>query len=240
MKSPRPASLVIARRELAAYFSGPIAYIVSGLFLAFTGFLFFSTFFLVNRAELRGFFALLPIMFAFFVPALTMRLFSEEWRSGSIETLLTLPVSSLDVSLGKFAAAFCFIVCMLLPTLSYVITATVLGAPDAGPIIGGYLGALFLAASFSATGLFASSLTANQIVAFFIAFSISIALALVDIFLVILPAPVVGFLQFISAGAHFQSISRGILDSRDLLYFVSLTAAFLALTVKTLDLRRAG
>jgi len=138
MKSPRPASLVIARRELAAYFSGPIAYIVSGLFLAFTGFLFFSTFFLVNRAELRGFFALLPIMFAFFVPALTMRLFSEEWRSGSIETLLTLPVSSLDVSLGKFAAAFCFIVCMLLPTLSYVITATVLGAPDAGPIIGGY------------------------------------------------------------------------------------------------------
>jgi len=231
---------VIAKRELAAYFASPVAYIVTGLFLAFSGFLFFSTFFLVNRAELRNFFGILPVMFAFFVPALTMRLFSEETRSGSIETLMTLPVSSYDAVLGKFVSAFSFTAAMLVPTFVYAGTAFFLGDPDVGPMIGGYLGALFLAAGFSAIGLFASSLTKNQIVAFFIAFAICILLALVDSFLVIFPARIVGPLEFLSAGYHFQSVARGILDTRDLLYFASLTAFFLGLTVKALDARRAA
>ncbi len=232
------ALAVILGRELSSYFSGPVAYIVSGLFLVFSGLLFFSTFFLVDRAELRGFFGVLPMLFAFFVPALTMRLLAEERRSGSIETLLTMPVSAFDAVMGKFLAALCFVAVMLAPTLAYVATVAVLGSPDAGPIVGGYLGALFLASAFSAVGLFASAVTKNQIVAFFIAFTVSFGLVILDQFLVIFPAAVVAPLDWLSAGSHFESVSRGIIDSRDLLYFLSVTAIFLALTVKTVQERR--
>lgn len=234
----QPVWIVIARRELAAFYSGPVAYIVTVLFLAFSGFLFFSTFFLVNRAELRNFFSMLPVLFAFFIPALTMRLFSEETRSGSLETLLTLPVTAFDVVAGKFAAAFVFTTGMLLPTLVHAGTVIYLGSPDPGPLAGGYLGTFFLAAAFSAIGLFASSLTKNQIVAFFVAFTICIVLAMIDRFLVLLPSSVVGILGFLSAGRHFESIARGIIDSRDLVYFLSVTVFFLALTVKALEAGR--
>ena len=221
------------KRELSAYFSGPIAYIVTGLFLLLSGILFFSTFFLQDRAELRNFFGLLPFLLSFFVPALTMRLFAEEKRSGSIETLMTLPVTETEVVTGKFLAAFISSAAMLALTLFYAVTAAMFGSPEAGPMIGGYLGALFLCAAFSAVGIFASSVTKNQIIAFFVAFAISIALTSVDLFLVFLPAPIVGFLSRFSANAHFSSISRGIIDTRDLVYFVSVTLLFFALTVKT-------
>ena len=234
----RPVWLIIARRELTAFYSGPIAYIVAVLFLSFSGFLFFSTFFLINRAELRNFFSMLPVLFAFFIPALTMRLFSEETRSGSIETLMTLPVSPLDVAVGKFTAAFVSVTGMLVPTLVYAGTVVYLGSPDPKPLVGGYIGTFFLAAAFSAIGVFASSLTKNQIVAFFIAFTVCMVLALIDRFLVLLPAAVVGPLEFLSAGRHFESVARGIIDSRDLVYFLSLTVLFLALTVKALDTGR--
>jgi ABC-2 type transport system permease protein len=223
---------VIMKRELGAYFSGPIAYIVTGLFLLLSGILFFSVFFLQDRAELRRFFDNLPILLSFFIPALTMRLFAEEKRSGTIETLMTLPVTELDVVWGKFAAAWISAIAMLAPTVSYVVTVALFGRPDPGPIVGGYLGALFLCAAFSAIGLFASSVTKNQIIAFFIAFGISIVLSTMDYFLIFLPGTVVHFLSYFSAGAHFSSISRGILDTRDLLYFVSVTLLFLVLTVE--------
>jgi ABC-2 type transport system permease protein len=226
------AAVVIMKRELSAYFTSPIAYIVTGLFLIFSGFMFFSTFFISKRAELRNFFSMLPVMMSFFVPALTMRLFSEEKRSGSIETLMTLPVTDFQAVLGKFLAAFIMSAVMLVPTLAYAITAASFGSPDAGPVIGGYLGALFLCAAFSAIGLFASSVTKNQIIAFFVAFAVCILLSLISMFLVVLPAPVVGFLSYFTADTHFNSIARGIIDTRDLLYFVSLTALFFGLTVK--------
>lgn len=235
----KPVWLVILNRELAAHFSSPVAYIVTGLFLIFSGFLFFSTFFLVGRAELRNFFSLLPILFAFFIPALTMRLLAEEKRSGTIETLFTMPVSAFDATMGKFLSALSFTLIMLIPTLFYALSAAVLGDPDPGPMIGGYLGAFFLAAAFSAVGVYASGVTKNQIVAFFIAFTICISLAMIDAFLVILPAPIANLLQFLSAGYHFNSIARGIVDSRDILYFLSVTTLFLWMTVDTLDDRRA-
>ncbi|MCR5289989.1 MAG: ABC-2 transporter permease [Treponema sp.] len=223
---------VIMKRELAAYFTSPIAYIVTALFLIFSGFLFFSTFFLQQRAELRGFFAILPILLSFFIPALTMRLFSEEKRSGSLETLLTLPVLEGQVVAGKFLAAFLTSAAMLVPTFFYVITAAQFGTLDAGPVIGGYLGALFLCASYSAIGIFASASTKNQIIAFFIAFTICIVLSLINMFLVLLPPVAVNILSWFLADTHFKSIARGIIDTRDLLYFISLTAIFLGLTVK--------
>lgn len=238
LRKSEAALLVILKRELSSFFSGPVAYIVSALFLAFSGLLFFSTFFLVNRAELRGFFGVLPMLFAFFIPALTMRLLAEERRSGSLETLLTLPVSAFDVVFGKFLAVVLYVAVMLIPTLVYVVTVVTLGSPDAGPIVGGYLGALFLASAFSAIGLFASAVTKNQIVAFFVAFTACFGLVILDQFLVIFPSAIVAPLDWLSAGSHFESVSRGIIDSRDLLYFLSVTAIFVALTVKTVQERR--
>ena len=227
-------SIIIFKREIRAYFTSPIAYIVTGLFLLASGFLFFNTFFLNNRAELRQFFGLLPIVLSFFIPALTMRLLAEEKRSGSYETLLTLPVTEVEIVLGKYLASFVAGAVMLVPTLFYAVTCYIFGKPDAGPMIGGYLGALFLIASFSAIGLFASSLTKNQIIAFFIAFAICIVITLISSFLIFMPASVVTFFNFFSAASHFESISRGIIDLRDLVYFASLTALFVVLTVESL------
>ena len=231
---------VIVKRELGAYFTGAVGYIVIGLFLLISGFLFFNVFFLENRAELRRFFSTLPVLLAFFIPAVTMRLFAEERKSGSLETLMTLPVSSVDVVMGKFWASLAFTSVMIAPTLVYALTASLFGSLDAAPVVCGYLGAVFLAAAFCSVGLFASASTKNQIVAFFIDWALCILLALIDQFLLFLPARLANFLGYLSAGSHFTSVSRGIVDSRDLVYFVSLTAVFLTLTVKTIDSRRAA
>ena len=227
-------AFVIMSRELKSYFSSPIAYIVTGLFVAASGILFFSTFFLANRAELRQFFSLLPVLLSFFIPALTMRMFAEEKKSTSLETLLTLPVTITDVVAGKFLAAFVSGVVLLVPSVFYVITCFIFGSPDAGPMIGEYLGALFLIAGFSAIGLYASSTTKNQIIAFFIAFALCIILTLLSNFAVFLPAVLVRPVSFLSSTNHFDSICRGIIDSRDIVYFVSLTAVFLILTVHSI------
>ena len=137
MKGKQNIRIAIAKRELTSWFSSPVAYIVACVFLIFSGFLFFSTFFLVDRAELRGFFAILPVLFAFFIPAITMRLFSEETRSGSVETLMTMPVSGFDVTVGKYIAGLVSSVSILVPTLAYAVTAALLGDLEWGPIKGG-------------------------------------------------------------------------------------------------------
>ena len=168
--------LCIFRKEFFAYFSSPIAYIVIAIFLLVTGWFFFSTFFLFNQASLRSFFRLLPIVFAFVVPAVTMRQFAEELNIGSYETLLTLPVRITDIMLGKFLASSAFVAAMLVPTLAYPAIIAFLGDLDGGPVIGGYLGALLLGAAFSAVGLFSSALTRNQIVAFIIGMAICFGL----------------------------------------------------------------
>jgi len=213
----------IFKKEFRSYFVSPIAYIVISIFLIVIGWFFFSTFFLFNQATLRNFFALLPIIFAFVIPAVTMRLFSEELNVGSYEILLTMPVTFRDVVLGKFLAGVAFVAAMLLPTLAYPVTVSFLGDLDWGPVIGGYLGAILLGAAFSAVGLFASSLTRNQIVAFIIGVAICFALVLIDKMLFFLPAPLVGVLEYLGADSHFETISKGILDSRDILYFLSVT-----------------
>ena len=229
---PQSPALIIMKRELKAYFTAPVAYIVTALFLIVSGILFYSTFFLYDRAELRRFFDQLPLLLSFFIPALTMRIFAEERRVGSIETLMTLPVTEFDVVTGKYFASLLSTLIMLAPTLLYIIPAAVFGSPDYGPIIGGFAGAIFLCACFTAIGIFATSVTKNQIIAFFTGFIICIVLTLIDSFLIFLPSPVVSLLSYISASGHFNSISRGILDTRDIIYFVSLTVLFFAATVK--------
>ena len=179
----------IFQREFRTYFVSPIAYIVISIFLLVTGWFFFSTFFLYSQASLRNFFSLLPIIFAFVVPAITMRLFSEEFNVGSYETLLTMPVTFFDVVLGKFMASVAFIVAMLIPTLAYPITI-------------GFLG---------------------QIIAFITGMAICFCLVMIDKMLFFFPRFSLVFFQYLGAGHHFQNISKGIIDSRDILYFLSIS-----------------
>ena len=211
----------IATKEFKDYFISPIAYIVISLFLVITGWFFFSTFFIFDRADMRNFFALLPTIFSFVIPAVTMRLFSEEVNVGSYETLMTLPVSFRDIALGKFLAAVAFSACMLLPTLSYALFISMIGEVDPGPVIGGYLGALLLAGAYCSLGILASSMTRNQIVAFILGAAICFTLTMLDRILFFTPAPLTEFIGFMGTNTHFQSISKGVIDSRDILYFLS-------------------
>ena len=214
--------LYIFRKEFGSYFISPVAYIVISIFLLVTGWFFFTTFFLLDQANLRNFFSMLPVIFAFVIPAVTMRLFSEELNVGSYETLLTLPVRYSEVVLGKFLAAVAFSGAMLLPTLAYPATVSFLGQLDWGPVVAGYIGAILLAAAYAAIGLFASSLTRNQIIAFIIGMAICFTLTLMDRMLFFLPDTLLGILAYIGTSPHFQNISKGVIDSRDILYFISI------------------
>jgi len=211
----------IFKKELKAYFISPIAYIVIAIFLIATGWFFFMAFFLFNQASLRSFFTWLPIIYSFVIPAITMRLLSEELNVGSYEILLTMPVTFTDVILAKFLASVGFIVAALIPTLAYPITVASIGQLDWGPVIGGYFGAVILAAAFCAIGLFSSSLTRNQIIAFIIGLAICFTLTLLDKMQFFLPPSLLGVLGYLGADFHFQNISKGIIDTRDLLYFLS-------------------
>lgn len=213
----------IFKKEFKAYFITPVAYIVISIFLLVTGWFFFSTFFLYNQATLRGFFSLLPFTLAFVVPAVTMRLLSEELNVGSYETLLTLPVRPLDIVVGKFLAATLFVAVMLSPTLFYAITISFLGDLDWGPVIGGNAGAILLGATFSGIGLFASSLTRNQVIAYLLGMVICFALVLIDKMLFFLPSAWLGFFEYIGADFHFRNIAKGIVDTRDIIYFLSVS-----------------
>ncbi|MCP4719751.1 MAG: ABC transporter permease subunit, partial [Desulfobacteraceae bacterium] len=204
----------ILNKEFKDYFVSPIAYIVISIFLLVTGWFFFSTFFLYNQANLRNFFSLLPLIFSFVIPSITMRLFAEELNIGSYEILLTMPVSFKDVIVGKLLAGVAFVAAMLLPTFAYAITVAFLGQLDWGPVIGGYIGAILLGAAYTAIGLFASALTRNQIIAFIIGMAICFTLTLIDKMLFFFPQSILGVLGYLGADFHFQNISRGIIDTR--------------------------
>jgi ABC-2 type transport system permease protein len=164
----------------------------------------------------------MPVVFAFVIPAITMRLISEELNIGSDEILLTMPVTYGDVIIGKFLASVALIMVMLIPTLAYPLTVSFIGQLDWGPVVGGYVGAVFMGAAFSAVGLFASALTRNQIIAFIIGLAICFTLTLIDKMLFFLPQSLLGVLSYLGADFNFQNIAKGIIDSRDILYFMSI------------------
>ncbi len=216
-----PQAIHILTKEVKDYFITPIAYIVISIFLLITGWFFFTTFFLYNQADLRQFFNLLPIIFAFVIPAITMKLFAEEVNVGSYEVLITLPVTMNDIIIGKFLAAVVFIAACLIPTLAYPIFITFMGQLDWGPVIAGYAGAILLGGAFAAVGLFASSLTRNQIIAFIVGMVICFALTTIDKMLFFFPQILLSVIGYLGADFHFQNISKGVIDSRDILYFGS-------------------
>jgi ABC-2 type transport system permease protein len=240
-------TLAIARRELQAYFYSPVAYVILAVFLAAAAGLYFffigGGFFVMGRASMRGFFMLAPWLFMVFGPAITMRLIAEERKSGTLEVLMTLPVTEWEVVVGKFLGAMSMVGVGLLFTLPIPFVVSGLAAEgftfDWGPVIGGYAGMILLASSFIALGMFASALTKNQIQGFLYGIVITLFLVwILDMVAYAAPAWMAGFVQAISVTWRFENISRGVIDSRDVLFMLSLTVIGLKATAVALRAAR--
>ncbi|MBC7256222.1 MAG: Gldg family protein, partial [Chloroflexi bacterium] len=236
--------LAITRKELEGYFGSPMALIFVGAYLAVTLFVFFwmEAFFARGVADVRPLFRWTPLLMIFLVAALTMRQWSEEARSGTLELLLTLPVSPVHLVLGKFLAVMAQVAVALALTLFLPITVSLLGNLDWGPVFGGYLAALLLAAAYTAVGLFVSSRTDNQIVSLIGTALLCGALYLVGSEGVVgaLGGGLGNLLRAIGTGSRFASIERGVVDVRDLVYYLSLAALFLSLNSLSLESARWG
>ena len=231
----------VAKRELKSFFDSLIAYIMIVAFLGFSGFftwLYGSDVFFVGQASLQTFFEIAYWTIFFFIPALTMRLFAEENRTGTIELLMTRPITDWQIVFGKFMSTFILICICLALTIPYYITVAFLGNIDHGAVISGYIGLLLMSAAYISLGVFASSITNNQIVAFLVTLFIGIFFHLIC---GILSHSVSGILSqifnYLSLQTHFNSIARGVIDTRDLIYFASIIFAGLVATEAVLSKR---
>jgi ABC-2 type transport system permease protein len=234
---------IITKRELRSFFDSLMAYIMIVLFLGFSGFftwLFGNDVFLVNQASLQSFFSIAFWTLFFFIPAVTMGLLADERKSGTLELLVTRPVSDWQIIGGKFLAAFLLIGITLLLTLPYYFTVATIGKIDHGAVWMGYLGLLFMSASYISIGLFASSITGNQIVSFLLALFIGIFFHLLfNILAGSFTGWLSGLFSYLSLSTHYESMSRGVVDSKDVIYFLSiillgLTGTELALSKRNL------
>jgi ABC-2 type transport system permease protein len=220
---------IIAKREWSAYFGSPVAYVFLVIFLVLSGFFTFSvgSFYEAGQADLRGFFFWHPWLFLVLVPAIAMRLWSEERRAGTIELLFTLPITPLQAVTGKFLAAWLFLALAILLTFPVALTAFYLGSPDGGVIFCGYLGSICLAGAYLAVGMWTSAITRNQVISFILAVVIGLFLILAgyppvtDFVSRFAPDWLVTFVASLSFMSHFEAMQRGILDLRDLVYFAS-------------------
>ncbi len=241
--------LGIFRKEVNAFFSSLIGYMVIAVFLVVLGlmmFVFPDTSLLHYRyATLDQLFDMAPTIFLFLIPAITMRSFAEEKQAGTIELLATRPLKELDIILGKFLACLVLVLFAILPTVLYYYTVYMLGAPkgnlDSGAILGSYLGLFFLGGAFVAIGLFASSLTKNQVVAFIMATFLCFMFYWGFFYLSKLPifvGKVDDVVQMLGIDFHYASISRGIVDTRDIIYFLSVMGLFIMFTLLSLERRK--
>lgn len=241
--------LSILKKEINAFFSSLIGYVVMGVFLVLMGLVMFVfpdySVLDGNYASLDTLFGIAPMIFMFLIPAVTMRTLAEEQQSGTIELLVTRPVSDWQIVMAKFLASLILVIFTLIPTLIYYFTVYSLGAPkgnlDSGGIFGSYIGLVFLAAAFVAIGVFASSLTNNQIVAFVLATFLSFFVYLAFGFLSRLPVfygKIDDVVQSFGIEYHYNSMSRGVLDTRDIIYFISLIGLFLTATTLSLGRRK--
>jgi len=228
----------ITKKEIKSYLNSPAAYIVLVIFLLLSGWFFASPLFINNQSNLRSLFGIIPLLYLFFIPAITMGLISREKNTGTIELLATLPIKDTQIIMGKFWASISLIGVGLLFTLIHLITIVLLGKNiDFGAIFCAYLGLLFLGAVYSAIGIFASSITSNQIVSLIISFFIIFFFFIIKFFLFFVPDFLVGIFQFMSIDYHFSNITRGVIDTRNIIYFVSLIVLFLKLAQISLENR---
>ena len=236
------------KREFMGYFRSPVAYVFIVIFLlASIGFTFFiGRLFDSNQASLSSFFMYLPWIYLVFVPAIGMRLWAEERRSGTVEILFTLPVTMLEVVLAKFMAGWAFLAIALMLTFPLVMTVNYLGSPDNGVIFSGYIGSILMGGSYLAISCFTSALTKNQVISFILSVIICFVMVLLgwgiftDILSSFCPVWLIDTISSIGFMNHFHSISRGVLDSRDFIYFASVIATSLFLNAITLNVRKAN
>lgn len=240
--------LPVLRRELAAYFATPLAFVFIVIFLVSMGiFTFYVGHFYDNGvADLSVFFGYHPWLYLFLVPAISMRLWAEERRTGTIELLLTLPLPLWATVLGKFLAAWIFTGLALALTFPIWLTVNYLGHPDNGVVLASYLGSFLMAGAYLSIGACFSSTTKNQVIAFVVTvvvcflFTVSGAPLVLDLFRAWAPLPLIEAVSSFSFLTHFAAITAGVLDLRDVLYFVSLMALFLTLNVVLVDLKKSG
>jgi ABC-2 type transport system permease protein len=238
----------IFKRELAGYFATPVAYVFLVIFLALAGaFTFFvGNFFERGQADLQAFFSFHPWLFLFLIPAVAMRLWSEERKTGTIELFLTLPISIGEAVMGKFLAAWAFAGIAIALTAPLWITVNVLGAPDNGVILAGYVGSFLMAGGYLAIGACISALTKSQVIAFVVAamisflFTVSGSPLVLSAFAGWAPQGVLDTVAGFSFLTHFQAISRGVIDLRDLLFFGSLIVCFLIANAIIVDMKKTG
>ena len=238
---------IVFRRELASYFATPVAYVFIVIFLLLAGWFTFylGGFFERGQADLVPFFSFHPWLYLFLIPAVSMRLWAEERKSGSIELLLTLPITMLQAVIGKFLAAWAFVGIALALTFPLWITVNYLGDPDNGAILAGYLGSLLMAGAFLAIGSCISASTRNQVVAFILTVVVCLVLLLaglpmvLDVLGVVLPQVIVDAIASLSFLTHFQAIGKGVIDLRDLLYFGLMIGFWLYANAVVIDLKKA-
>jgi ABC-2 type transport system permease protein len=228
----------VATRELRSYFLSPLAYVVIALFLALAGYLFALILANGREASLRGLVQNVSVLYLFIVPAISMRLLADEQRTGTVELLLTNPVQEWEIVTGKFLSSILLVAVMLGLTLLYPLFLFVFGSPDVGPIITGYLGILLQAAAFLSVGLWASSMTQNQIVAAIIAFAFLLILWLSDNLGQFLGGTVGSIVSYTSVINHFQSFPTGVIQTNDVIYYLTLILAGIVLSTLSLQSRR--
>lgn len=226
------------RKELKTYFNSPIAYVVIGVFLLISGWFVATNLFLVGVCDLRVFFQIAPLIFMFFAPAITMRLISEERKSGTIELLVTMPIRDSEIIIGKFLAAVVLLASALLFTAPFGFILSFLGDLDQGPFLGGYLGLLFMGSAYLSIGILGSSLTENQVVAFIVGLAISFVFFMFDKVTMYVPAFIGSILQYIAIDYHFDNIARGVIDSRNIIYYLTLIVVMLTASVAVLEGRK--
>jgi ABC-2 type transport system permease protein len=232
-------TLTIAGRQFRSYFNGAVAYIVVCIVLLAVGFMFWQPFFLMNRATVRELFRFLGYALVFAAPALTMGLLADEKRTGTLELLITMPVRESEVIVGKFLGALGLFAVLVACTLTYPISVSTLGPLDWGPVVTGYLGVLLQGGAMIALGIAASSYTDNQLVAFFVSFFICMVQLLATMFLPLLGSGwVITLIQWLTFDYHLEGLTRGVVDSRDVFYFLSVTALSLMVAFRALESRR--
>ena len=226
-------------KEMKSYFNSPMAYIFLVIFAIINGYFFTRTFFLFNQSDMRALFNIIPLVYLFFIPAITMSLIAREKNLGTMEVISTLPLKDLDFVVGKFLAALSLVLIGLLITLVHFFTLIQVGTNiDYGAVFTGYLGLALAGAVYSSVGTFASSVTDNQVVAFIIGIFIVIIFFLMDKMLMFVPVSLTGIIQYLSVDYHLSNISRGVIDSRNLIYFASVVGFFLFMTVRVLEIRK--
>ena len=229
----------IFRRELAGFFNSPMAYIFLVIFAIVNGYFFTNTFFLFGQSDLRVLFDIVPLVYLFFIPAVSMGLIAREHNLGTMEIISTLPINNYEFVLGKFFAALSLILLGLVATSIHFFTLIFVGSNvDYGAIFSGYLGLALMGATYAAIGTYSSSVTENQVVSFIIGVFIVLVLFMLDKTLVFIPSSIAGFIQFLSVDYHLSNISRGVIDSRNLIYFISMIGFFIFLTIQTLEVKR--